>query len=464
MAELTAKTIAELRDGFRSGEFTAREIAEGYNAAVAAAKSLNAYTVETPDDALAAAEAADDARGSGDLPSLAGIPLGIKDLFATRGVDTTAGSNILKGFRPPYESTVTANLRKAGAGMLGKLNMDEFAMGSSNETSAYGPVISPWRRKGSNVGLTPGGSSGGSAAAVSALLAPGATGTDTGGSIRQPAAFVGICGIKPTYGRCSRWGIVSFASSLDQAGPMARTVRDCALQLEVMAGGPSRDARVPAVPVERWSEGLSGDLRGMRVGVAERYFFEHTAADIAARVRRAVDGLAHAGAEIVEIDLEWPTPMGEGDPFIPEGAATLQEFWPARRDEIGPDVARDLALSDGMAAVPFAAVNQYRLEYAGRMLEKVRAAGIDVIASPAQAQTPPPTDALTIPYAGHPEMDVTYAMCGLTLVFNMLGWPAVSVPCGRDDAGLPVGIQLAALPWREDHCFAAAAAVEAAAL
>jgi aspartyl-tRNA(Asn)/glutamyl-tRNA(Gln) amidotransferase subunit A len=198
--------------------------------------------------------------------------------------------------------------------------------------------------------------------------------------------------------------------------------------------------------------------------VAERYFFEHTAADIAARVRRAVDALARAGAEIVEIDLEWPTPMGEGDPFIPEGAATLQEFWPARRDEIGPDVARDLALSDGMAAVPFAAVNQYRLEYAGRMLEKARAAGIDVIASPAQAQTPPPTDALTIPYAGHPEMDVTYAMCGLTLVFNMLGWPAVSVPCGRDDAGLPVGIQLAALPWREDHCFAAAAAVEAAAL
>jgi aspartyl-tRNA(Asn)/glutamyl-tRNA(Gln) amidotransferase subunit A len=245
---------------------------------------------------------------------------------------------------------------------------------------------------------------------------------------------------------------------------MARTVRDCALQLEAMAGGPARDARVPAVPVERWSEGLSGDLRGMRVGLAERYFFEHTAADIVARVRRAVDALAHAGAEIVEIDLEWPTPMGEGDPFIPEGAATLQEFWPARRDEIGPDVARDLALSDGMAAVPFAATGQYRLDYAGRMLEKVRAAGIDVIASPAQAQTPPPVDALTIPYAGHPEMDVTYAMCGLTVVFNMLGWPAASVPCGRDDAGLPAGIQLAALPWREDHCFAAAAAVEAAAL
>jgi aspartyl-tRNA(Asn)/glutamyl-tRNA(Gln) amidotransferase subunit A len=198
VTELTARTIAELRDGFRAGEFSAREIADAYNAAVAAARSLNAFTVETPDDALASAEAADKARGNGDVPPLAGIPLGIKDLFATRGVDTTAGSNILKGFKPPYESSVTANLRKAGAGMLGKLNMDEFAMGSSNETSAYGPVISPWRRKGSNVGLTPGGSSGGSAAAVAANIAPGATGTDTGGSIRQPAAFAGISGIKPT--------------------------------------------------------------------------------------------------------------------------------------------------------------------------------------------------------------------------------------------------------------------------
>src|SRR4051794_11820010 len=193
MTEVTARTIAELRDGVRSGEFSAREVAEAYNEAVASARLLNAYTVETPDDALAAADAADKARGSGELPPLAGIPLGIKDLFATEGVDTTAGSRILKGFRPPYESTVTANLRRAGAGMLGKLNMDEFAMGSSNETSAYGPVISPWRRKGSNVGLTPGGSSGGSAAAVAAGIAPGVTGTDTGGSIRQPAAFVGIC-------------------------------------------------------------------------------------------------------------------------------------------------------------------------------------------------------------------------------------------------------------------------------
>ncbi|MFL6801652.1 MAG: amidase, partial [Sphingomicrobium sp.] len=246
MSELVSKTIAELRDGIRSREFTAREVAESYNAAVAAARLLNAYTVTTPDDALAAAEAADSGKATGPL---AGIPLGIKDLFATKGVDSTAGSHILKGFKPTYESTVTANLRRAGAGMLGKLNMDEFAMGSSNETSAYGPVISPWRRKGSNVGLTPGGSSGGSAAAVAAGIAPGATGTDTGGSIRQPAAFAGICGIKPTYGRCSRWGIVAFASSLDQAGPMARSVRDCAILLEAMAGFDPKDSTSLDLPV-----------------------------------------------------------------------------------------------------------------------------------------------------------------------------------------------------------------------
>src|SRR5207253_350450 len=248
------------------GEFTAREIAENFNAAVASARTLNAYTVETPDDALAAAAAADEARGSRELPALAGIPLGIKDLFATKGVDTTAGSRILCGFKPQYESTVTANLRKAGAGMLGKLNMDEFAMGSSNETSAYGPVISPWRRKGSNVGLTPGGSSGGSAASIAAHIAPGATGTDTGGSIRQPAAFAGICGIKPTYGRCSRWGIVAFASSLDQAGPMAKTVRDCAILLEVMAGFDPKDSTSLDLPVPQWEKSLSSDLKGKRVG------------------------------------------------------------------------------------------------------------------------------------------------------------------------------------------------------
>jgi len=223
MTDLTDLGVAALRDGFRRGDFSAREVADAFNAAVARAKPLNAFIVETPEHAIAAAEAADRARASGALAPLSGVPLGIKDLFCTAGVQTTAASHILAGFTPTYESTVTAKLFTAGAGMLGKLNMDQFAMGSSNETSAFGNVISPWRRgDGGNAPLAPGGSSGGSSAAVAARVAPGATGTDTGGSIRQPAAFTGIAGIKPTYGRCSRWGIVAFASSLDQAGPMAR--------------------------------------------------------------------------------------------------------------------------------------------------------------------------------------------------------------------------------------------------
>jgi aspartyl-tRNA(Asn)/glutamyl-tRNA(Gln) amidotransferase subunit A len=304
VTDLTAKTITELREGFRAGEFTARELAEQYNTAVASARALNAYTIETPDDALAAADAADKARGSDELGSLAGIPLGIKDLFATCDVDTTAGSRILTGFKPRYESTVTANLRKAGAGMLGKLNMDEFAMGSSNETSAYGPVISPWRRKdGGNAALAPGGSSGGSSAAVAAGIAPAATGTDTGGSIRQPAAFTGICGIKPTYGRCSRWGIVSFASSLDQAGPMARTVRDCAILLEAMAGFDPRDSTSLELPVPNWETGLSSDLRGKRVGIPKEYRIDGVPADINALWDKGIEWLRDAGAEPVEISL-----------------------------------------------------------------------------------------------------------------------------------------------------------------
>ncbi|MEA3078812.1 MAG: aspartyl-tRNA(Asn)/glutamyl-tRNA(Gln) amidotransferase subunit, partial [Sphingomonadales bacterium] len=303
MTELTSKTIAELRDGFRAGQFSAREIAEAYNDAVASARALNAFTVETPDEALAAADVADEKRGGGETAALAGIPLGIKDLFATEGVDTTAGSRILQGFRPPYDSHVTANLRKAGAGMLGKLNMDEFAMGSSNETSAYGPVISPWRRKGSNVGLTPGGSSGGSAAAVSSGIAPGATGTDTGGSIRQPAAFAGICGIKPTYGRCSRWGIVAFASSLDQAGSMARTVRDCAILLEVMAGFDPRDSTSLDLPVPRWEAGLSSNLSGKRVGIPKEYRINGVPAEINALWDQGIEWLKDAGATAVEISL-----------------------------------------------------------------------------------------------------------------------------------------------------------------
>ncbi|NNC48649.1 MAG: Asp-tRNA(Asn)/Glu-tRNA(Gln) amidotransferase subunit GatA [Sphingomonas sp.] len=303
MVNLTTKTIAELRDGFRAGDFSAREIAEDYNAAVEAADTLNAYLVKTPEVALEAADMADKARQTDDLKPLSGIPLGMKDLFATEGVTTSAGSRMLSSFKPPYESTVSANLKAAGAGMLGKLNMDEFAMGSSNETCAHGPVISPWRRDGSNAAITPGGSSGGSASAVSARIAPGATGTDTGGSIRQPAAFTGICGIKPTYGRCSRWGIVAFASSLDQAGPMARTVRDCAIMLEAMCGFDPKDSTSLKVDVPQWEAGLSADLKGKKVGIPREYRIDGTPAEIDALWDQGVEWLRDAGAEPVEISL-----------------------------------------------------------------------------------------------------------------------------------------------------------------
>ena len=304
MTNLTDLGVAAIRDGVRAGDFSARDVASAFVEAAEKARGLNAFIVETPEHALAAADAADKARASDQLKPLSGVPLGIKDLFATKGVQTTAGSRILDGFEPVYESTVSANLFEAGAGMIGKLNMDEFAMGSSNETSGYGPVISPWRRSdGGNAPLAPGGSSGGSAAAVAARIAPGVTGTDTGGSIRQPAAFVGISGIKPTYGRCSRWGIVAFASSLDQAGPMARDVRDCAILLEAMVGFDPKDSTSLDLPVPAWEANLSADLRGKRVGIPREYRIDGVPAEIDSVWQQGIEWLRDAGAEIVEVSL-----------------------------------------------------------------------------------------------------------------------------------------------------------------
>ena len=267
MTALTDLSLAAMKAGLAAKDFTARELVAAHVAAVEAARPLNAFLVETPEIALSQADAADKALAAGSAGLLAGIPLGIKDLFCTKGVETTASSKILKGFKPTYESTVTEKLFAAGAAMLGKLNLDEFAMGSSNETSAYGPVVSPWRAEGSTAKLVPGGSSGGSSAAVAARLCAAATGTDTGGSIRQPAAFTGIAGIKPTYGRCSRWGVIAFASSLDQPGVLARDVTDNALVLEAMAGFDPKDSTSLNVPVPHYAGALSADLRGKRVGI-----------------------------------------------------------------------------------------------------------------------------------------------------------------------------------------------------
>lgn len=460
MSELTSKTIAELRDGFRGGDFTAREIAESFNAAVAAAKLLNAYTVETPDDAFAAAAAADRARGNGELPSLAGIPLGIKDLFATRGVNTTAGSRILKDFKPPYESTVTANLRKAGAGMLGKLNMDEFAMGSSNETSAYGPVISPWRRKGSNVGLTPGGSSGGSAAAVAAGIAPGVTGTDTGGSIRQPAAFVGISGIKPTYGRCSRWGIVSFASSLDQAGPMAKTVRDCAILLEAMAGFDPKDSTSLDLPVPQWEANLFSDLRDKRVGIPKEYRIDGVPAEINALWDQGIEWLKDAGATPVEISLphtkyalptyyiiapaEASSNLARYDGVryglrdTPEGGNLDAMYAATRADGFGAEVKRRIMIGTYVLSAGFYDAYFTKAQRVRALIKQdFRKAfeQCDVILTPTAPSAAFGIGETTDPLA-------MYLNDVFAVPASLAGLPAMSVPGGLDGQGLPLGLHL----------------------
>ena len=303
MTDLTALTLAEARDALKTKTFTAVELTDAYLAAMEKARVLNAYVTETPEKARDMARASDARIAAGKAGALEGLPLGIKDLYATNGVHTQACSHILDGFEPPYESTVSANLWADGAVMLGKLNMDEFAMGSSNETSHYGSVVNPWRRNGSDVNLVPGGSSGGSAAAVAARLCLGATATDTGGSIRQPAAFTGTAGIKPTYGRCSRWGLVAFASSLDQAGPIARDVRDAAILLKSMASVDSKDTTSVDIPVPDYEAAIGKSVKGLRIGIPREYRLDGVPAEIDALWQKGIDILREAGAEIVDISL-----------------------------------------------------------------------------------------------------------------------------------------------------------------
>ena len=479
MGDLTGKTIAELRDGFRGGDFSAREIAESFNAAVAAGRALNAWTVETPELALAAADAADAARGAGELKPLSGIPLGIKDLFCTEGVASTTGSNILRGFTPPYESTVSGKLKAAGAGMLGKLNMDEFAMGSSNETSAYGPVISPWKRNdGGNTALTPGGSSGGSAAAVAAGMAPGVTGTDTGGSIRQPAAFVGISGIKPTYGRCSRWGIVAFASSLDQAGPMAKDVRDCAILLENMAGFDAKDATSLDLPVPQWEKHLSSDLNGKRVGIPTEYRIEGVPAEIDALWEQGVQWLRDAGAEPVKISLphtKYALPTyyiiapAEASSNLARydgvryglremGVKSLDDMYAATRDHgFGAEVKRRImigtyVLSAGYYDAYFTKAQKVRTlikrDFTNAFAE------CDLILTPTA-----PSAAFGL---GEKMSDplAMYLNDVFAVPASLAGLPAMSVPGGLDSQGLPLGLHVIGRELDEQTVLNAGLAIE----
>ncbi|WBO24084.1 Asp-tRNA(Asn)/Glu-tRNA(Gln) amidotransferase subunit GatA [Sphingomonas abietis] len=479
-ADLTDLGIAAIRDGVAAGTFSAREVATAFNAAVEQGRPLNAWLVETPELALAAADTADAARVSGDLKPLSGVPLGIKDLFATKGVETTAASSILKGFVPEYESTVSGKLFAAGAGMLGKLNLDQFAMGSSNETSAFGNVISPWKRNdGGNASLAPGGSSGGSSSAVSARMAPGATGTDTGGSIRQPAAFTGISGIKPTYGRCSRWGVVAFASSLDQAGPMARDVRDCAIMLEAMSGFDAKDATSLDIPVPAWEKGLSGDLKGKKVGVPKEYRVDNMPPEIEALWQQGIDFVKDAGAEIVEVSLphtkyalptyyiiapaEASSNLARYDGVryglrdLPDGANLQQMYAATRAEGFGAEVKRRImigtyVLSAGFYDAYFTQAQKVR-SLIVRDFEQAFAQ-CDVLLTPTA-----PSAAFGL---GEKSDDpiAMYLNDVFTVPSSLAGLPAMSVPGGLDGQGLPLGLQIIGRPLDEQGVLNAALAIE----
>ncbi len=481
MTELTELGVAQIRDGVRGGDFTAAEVADAFNEAVAGATSLNAFITPTPEVAARHAALVDADRAAGkELGAMAGVPIGMKDLFATRGVRTTAASHILEGFVPEYESTVSHNLWSAGAGMLGKLNLDQFAMGSSNETSFFGNVVNPWRRNGSDVALTPGGSSGGSSAAVAARLAPAATGTDTGGSIRQPAAFAGICGIKPTYGRCSRWGTVAFASSLDQAGPMARDVRDCAIMLGAMAGFDAKDSTSLDLPVPDWEGALSADLKGKRVGIPREYRMEGMDPEIEASWEQGKAMLRDAGAEIVDISLphtkyalpayyiiapaEASSNLARYDGVryglreLPEGAGLQDMYAATRAAGFGDEVKRRVligtyVLSAGFYDAYYTQAQKVRTLIARDFAEAW--SDCEIILAP------------TTPSAAFPlgeKSDDPLAMY-LNDVFavpaSLAGLPAMSVPCGLNAQGLPLGLQIIGKEQDEQGVLDAGGAIEA---
>jgi aspartyl-tRNA(Asn)/glutamyl-tRNA(Gln) amidotransferase subunit A len=462
VASITDLGVADIRDGFRAGDFSAREVAGAFNDAVAGAEALNCFIVTTPEKALEAADAADSALAAGTAGPLAGVPLGIKDLFCTKGVQSTAASHILEGFTPTYESTVSGKLLEAGAGMLGKLNMDQFAMGSSNETSYFGNVVSPWRRNdGGNTPMSPGGSSGGTSSAIAAHIVPAATGTDTGGSIRQPAAFTGICGMKPTYGRCSRWGIVAFASSLDQAGPMARSVKDCAILLEAMAGYDPKDSTSLDEPVPNWEGALSGDLKGKKIGIPKEYRVDNMPAEIDALWHQGAEWLKDAGAEIVEVSLphtKYALPayyiiapaeasanlarydgVRYGLRELPDGA-NLQDMYAATRAAgFGEEVKRRIMIGTYVLSAGF-----YDAYYT--QAQKVRTLIVrDFDNAWAQCDyllTP------TAPSAAFGLGDLSddpiamYLNDVFTVPSSLAGLPAIAVPGGLDRQGLPLGLQI----------------------
>ncbi|WP_313137172.1 Asp-tRNA(Asn)/Glu-tRNA(Gln) amidotransferase subunit GatA [Paracoccus jeotgali] len=483
MSALNELTIAEARDAMRAGKLSAVELTEACLAAVEGAGALNAFVHQTPDLALEMARAADHRIKAGDGAAMTGIPVGIKDLFCTRGVPTQAASGILEGFRPEYESAVTQNLWDAGAVMLGKLNMDEFAMGSSNETSVYGNAVNPWRV--GETALTPGGSSGGSAAAVAADLCLGATGTDTGGSIRQPAAFTGIVGLKPTYGRVSRWGTIAFASSLDQAGPMTRTVRDAAIMLGAMASADDRDSTCTDLPVPDYEAALTGDIRGKKIGIPREYRMEGMGPEIEALWQKGADMLRDAGAEIVEISLphtryalpayyviapaEASSNLARYDGVryghrarLGAGDGIVQMYEKTRAEGFGPEVQRRVMIGTYVLSAGFydAYYNRARKVRAliKRDFDQAYAAGVDAILTPAT-----PSAAFGLGEMAGKDPVEMYLNDVFTVTVNLAGLPGISVPVGLNADGLPLGLQLIGRPFAEAELLNHASVLERAA-
>ena len=482
MTDPTRLTLAGARDALKARALSSCELTDAHLAAMEKARALNGFITETPDLARKMADASDARLAAGEGGPLEGLPLGIKDLYCTKGVTTTAGSGILADFVPGYESTVSAQLWRDGAVMLGKLNLDEFAMGSSNETSRFGPVVSPWRKPGQNASLVPGGSSGGSAAAVAAHLCLGATATDTGGSIRQPAAFTGTVGIKPTYGRCSRWGIVAFASSLDQAGPIARTVRDTAILLTSMAGFDPKDSTSVDAPVPDYEAAVGASIKGKTIGIPKEYRIDGMPADIEALWTQGIAWLRDAGARIVDVSLphtkyalpayyivapaEASSNLARYDGVrygvrVP-GRDITDMYGRTRAEGFGKEVRRRImigtyVLSAGYYDAYYVRAQQIRT-LIKRDFEACYAAGVDALLTPAT-----PSAAFAIGEKGSGDPVEMYLNDVFTVTVNMAGLPGIAVPGGLGAEGLPLGLQLIGRPFDEETLFSLAAVIEQAA-
>lgn len=479
MNGLTDLTLAEAREALRQKKISAVELTKDHIAKIEKAWALNAFILETPEKALAMAAESDARLAKGEARLLEGIPLGIKDLYCTKGVQTTAASHILEGFVPPYESTVTANLWRDGAVMLGKLNLDEFAMGSSNEKSYFGPVISPWRRKGSNAPIVPGGSSGGSAAAVAARLCMGATASDTGGSIRQPAAFTGTAGIKPTYGRCSRWGMVAFASSLDQAGPIARTVRDAAIMLRSMAGHDPKDTTSVDMPVPDFEAAVGRSIKGMNIGMPKEYRVEGMPQEIEALWAQGVEWLKEAGAKVTEISLphtryalpayyivapaEASSNLARYDGVryglrVP-GKDIVDMYEKTRAAGFGKEVRRRIMIGTYVLSAGYYDAYYLRAQKVRTLIkrdfERAFEQGIDAILTPAT-----PSAAFGLGEKGTADPVEMYLNDIFTVTVNMAGLPGMVVPAGLSAEGLPLGLQLIGRAFDEETLFSVAYAIE----